>query len=258
MERTGKGSFLKWLVLRSSSTLHATTWKHRPVFFSLFMTFWALFSNAWIHLTRFQYSGENWLDISAQTENPTPALILLCRSWNVWSTESAVEPWRSRRKIISSWSVCEGKKVFKSPCQGREKVRGSGVRVGADWSVRPVGRCTPLFQEEFYVKQWSLSAWVSLGHSVEGRRRILKPTPKLQFGAKPTHVSQAWLGAEGAILAALETLFLGGDCPHRGASKSACLLASYLTSVTLIIIYLAENVWTGSIDTQANLDHFDR
>lgn len=135
-------------------------------------------------------------------------------------------PWREAEEsyIISSCSVCEGEKFFKSQCQVRE-VRGR-VGVGADWRVKHLGRCTPLFQEEFDVNQWSLNAWVSLGHFVEGTRRILKPAPKMQFGAKPTHVSQAWPGAEAAFLTAFETVLLGGYCPHRGASKSACLLAS--------------------------------
>lgn len=138
-----------------------------------------------------------------------------------WSPGEAEES-----QIISSCSVCEGEKVFKSQCQVRGRVRDSWVGVGANWRVKPLGRCTPLFQEEFDVNQWSLNAWVNLGHFLEGRRRILKPAPKLQFGAKPTHVSQAWPGAEGAILTAFETVFLGGCCPHRGASKSACLLVS--------------------------------
>lgn len=54
----------------------------------------------------------------------------------------------------------------------------------------------------------------------------MKPDPKLQLGAKRTRVSHARPQAEGAILTAFETVFVGGYCPHRGASKSACLLAS--------------------------------
>lgn len=69
MERTGK-VYLKRLVLRSSSALYATLWKHGPVFFCLFMAVWALCSRALILLTEFQYSRENWLHISGETQIP--------------------------------------------------------------------------------------------------------------------------------------------------------------------------------------------
>lgn len=94
-------------------------------------------------------------------------------------------PWREAEEsyIMSSCSVCEGEKFFKSQCQVRE-VRGR-VGVGADWRVKHLGRCTPLFQEEFDVNQWSLNAWVSLGHFVEGTRRILKPAPKCSLVLNP-------------------------------------------------------------------------
>lgn len=113
-------------------------------------------------------------NVSSETESSLPSLLLLCRSWNAWSTESVLEPWRSSGKLDYKQLLCvwEREKVFKSQWQVREKVRERWVGVGANWRVKPLGRCTLTFQEEFDVNQWSLSPWVSLWHFEEGRRRI--------------------------------------------------------------------------------------
>lgn len=107
-------------VLRSSSTLYATTWKHGPVFFLLIM------AKTYVPVHRFTWQSSSTvgridLMLVERLRVPSCSAPVLCELECLEHCVN-VEPWRSRGKLDYKQLLCEwGREGFQITIAGKRK-----------------------------------------------------------------------------------------------------------------------------------------